>query len=650
MDARLIQHNIKAHGMDATFRLVSSRKDFEAALSEDEFDLVLVDFHLPDINALQAIQLLKENGINLPILLVSGLISGESAVEVVKAGASDYILKDHLPRLVPAIRRALDIHQREQRLKNHEEEIKKVNTILKQAESLGKLGAFEWQFINDQLTLTSGLNLILELDASNSHPRIWEILGFIVPEDLQELSEKVSQAIKQPGRKNLPFTEDFRIRTTGGIEKYVNSKGEILYDPSGSPIKMVGVIQDITKQKEAEAAIKKLNEELEQKVLDRTEELAKSEAQYRLISENISDLVIALGKSGKFEFVSRSVKSILGYEKDELLGVSSKDVVHPDDLTHLRKMFKSYLTKGKDEFSTEARLRHKKGHYVWVESNIKISTANGGASHRVQASCRDITRRMRMQREKEKAMEKEKKLAELQAQFVSIASHQFRTPLSIIRSNVELLEMMADKGKLPKKIDKFNKICLRLNSEIDHLTDLMDDILEMGRIEQGKITANLEEVDLVSLLKGVLTNEGKSITQERETIFEVEGKPTRIQVDPRLVTHVLINLLSNAFKYSPAAPSPELRLKFNRSQTTISVKDYGIGIPEAEQGRLFESWFRASNTNGIRGTGLGLGISKRFIEAMGGNLSFESKEGKGSTFYITFPNPKANTNGNTRKF
>ncbi|MCI4668248.1 MAG: PAS domain-containing protein [Bacteroidia bacterium] len=636
IDAILIQHLVKEEGLDTEFTLVSSRKNFENALVKNKFDLVLVDFDLPDINAREALHLIRKKGIIVPVILVSGAISGEAAVEILKAGASDYILKDHLPRLVPAINRALENHQNEQRIKAHEIEITKNHTILRQAELLGKLGSFEWDFVKDKLILTSGLKLILGLEEDEYLPELNDILAQIFPEDLYFLTYKVGQALTLPNQKNIQFIEDFRVLSKADEQKYVNSTGEIFFDSQGAPLKMVGVVQDISQQKAAEAAISRLNEELEQKVILRTEELAISQEKYRLISENISDLILEIERDGEYSYVSKSLKSILGYEPSEFAKLKSSDLLHPDDYPRVVKDYEKTFGMAKNQFRSEFRVRHLDGHYVWLESDIKISLHSPTPPYPILASCRDITQRKLMQQEKEEALKQEKKLMEMQAKFVSIASHQFRTPLSVIRSNVELLDMIREQGKLSEKARNFRKICERLNGEVDHLTSLMDDILEMGRIEQGNITAHMKCVDLLNLIDLIISHEAKILGPDRNVEFSVEGEPYNLMLDPHLLTNVLINVLSNAFKYSQGAKDPEIRLVYGEENTSLSVVDYGIGIPTEEQERLFESWFRASNTNGIRGTGLGLSISKKFIEAMGGDISFKSELGKGTTFYIKF--------------
>ncbi|MFT7238275.1 MAG: signal transduction histidine kinase [Cyclobacteriaceae bacterium] len=233
----------------------------------------------------------------------------------------------------------------------------------------------------------------------------------------------------------------------------------------------------------------------------------------------------------------------------------------------------------------------------------------------------------------EESLEREKELGLLKTSFVSTASHQFRTPLAAIRSNSELLEMLARSvGK--EQEDKHRKVTHRIKEEIAKMIELMDDVLILGKLTDGKVHYSPQEVDLVDFCKK-LAKEFDGIQSNGRTInVTSNGKPYNVHLDPKLLTHSLSNLISNAFKYSVGKDNPELAIHYKPKEFVLSIKDYGIGIPKGELKKLFQPFFRAENVIDIKGTGLGLSIAKEYIEMNKGTLTVNSTEGIGSIFEI----------------
>ncbi|MEO0896254.1 MAG: ATP-binding protein [Bacteroidota bacterium] len=636
VDAQLIQHVLSAEGILADYTIVSNKREFEAAIQDFVYDLVLADYELLDYTALEAILTLRENVINVPILLVSGAIDGESAVGLLQAGATDYILKDHLARLAPALERALESYEQQKQIEANEKEIQSNHTILSQAEELAKLGAFEWELVDNKMTWTPGMALIFEVTPIAFDPTIESVSTLIHPDDLQFLMEKVSILNTSPATLIDKFSETFRLLLPGNVIKHVNSRGEIRYNRQGTPTKIVGVMQDITSQKAKEEEIRQLNEALERKVDERTMELRASERRLRLISDNITDLITVHGPNGEFEYISLSVRDILGYEREEFKPISYENLFHPDDLVRVVTTCLAGFEKG-DDVKVAARLLKKNGEFVWMESHIRVKRDHAGNILQYQASTRDITTHKQAEAQMERALQQERELNELRSRFVSMASHQFRTPLTIMLSNVELMEAMLGRVSDERVQLKYRTIVDRLKGEVDHLTHLMGDIMEMGKIDAGKVEAQFEPVNLHALVVDIFKSEYEGQPILDATEFFMEGNPYYVQVDKRLITHALMNLINNAVKYSPACSPPQVHIKYCSKHTYIHIRDFGIGIPEEDKESLFESWFRARNVSEIKGTGLGLAIAKEFVEANQGEISFKSELHKGSTFTIKLP-------------
>ena len=243
---------------------------------------------------------------------------------------------------------------------------------------------------------------------------------------------------------------------------------------------------------------------------------------------------------------------------------------------------------------------------------------------------------VQIQNEKlKKSLDTEKELGLLKTSFVSMASHQFKTPLAVIQSNAELYGMLASTGKIIAP-EKSEKITGRIKGAIITMTNLIDEVLVLGKVTSGNIVYNPEKTDLVSFCEK-LAEEFNAIQADGRSLgFVKEGDPIKLQLDPILLTHSLSNLISNAFKYSVGKENPQLSIHFKPKEAVLSVKDYGLGVPEEEQLKLFSPFFRANNVTDIKGSGLGLNIAKEYVEINKGTISVKSIEGEGSCFEIRF--------------
>lgn len=239
------------------------------------------------------------------------------------------------------------------------------------------------------------------------------------------------------------------------------------------------------------------------------------------------------------------------------------------------------------------------------------------------------------QYELQQTLQKEKELNDLKSRFVATASHQFRTPLTIIQSSLAYLKMQQDKLTDDFK-PVFSKSHLRISRQIENMTLLMNEVLILEKINIGKKPPKTETVSLLELCKEVTGNYNQIQPDGREMLLTVNGLSRTIEVDPEQIEHALSNLISNAFKYSLGKRSPELTIDFNPKSIQVTVKDYGLGIPSDEMEHLFEPFYRASNVHEVSGSGLGTAIAKEYIEMNNGSVSVSSKQNKGTEFVITF--------------
>jgi PAS domain S-box-containing protein len=236
------------------------------------------------------------------------------------------------------------------------------------------------------------------------------------------------------------------------------------------------------------------------------------------------------------------------------------------------------------------------------------------------------------QQELNEALQKEKQLNEIKSSFVSMASHEFRTPLSTVLSSAVLI------GKYTRTEEQSNRDrhIKRIKDSVKHLNDLLEDFLSLGKLEEGKIFFHAELVNVHLFLEDS-TEEIKAIIKDGQTIEVTCTGLTSIATDKKLLKNVLINLLSNAVKFSPEHSVIRLKSQTSPDNLLISITDTGIGIPEEEQQHMFTSFYRAKNAVNIQGTGLGLHIVKRYVDLLGGSITLKSTLGEGTTVTVEVP-------------
>tara|TARA_R110001592_G_scaffold223459_4_gene478951 strand:- start:2606 stop:3976 length:1371 start_codon:yes stop_codon:yes gene_type:complete len=228
------------------------------------------------------------------------------------------------------------------------------------------------------------------------------------------------------------------------------------------------------------------------------------------------------------------------------------------------------------------------------------------------------------------ALESEKDINEMKSAFISIASHELRTPVTIILSSVILMEKFKNKGEY----DKMDRHIQRIKSAIKNFTSILDDFLSLEKLEKGVVRVKKEAFDIIEFMR-VLTDEMEGILKPEQHIhYSHEGNSMVVQ-NKKILHNILINLITNAIKYSET--DVVLNTINRNGELTVIVKDKGIGIPEEEQKNLFKRFFRAENVKDLQGTGLGLSIVKRYVELLSGNIKFVSALHKGSTFTIQLP-------------
>ena len=417
---------------------------------------------------------------------------------------------------------------------------------------------------------------------------------------------------------------------------------------------------------------------------------------YELLNKifvNAGEGILIADSKGQIKLANDRANLLFGYEGLELENKSVEDLIP----SHLRKHHVNHrsnyiknpttrpmgsgrdlvgLKKSGDEFPLEISLSHmkhegehlviafvtdisqrKKQELALAESRSKLENYTQQLENKVKERTRELEhlnlglesqireRKLAEQALKEsleeikkaekeilKALEKEKELNEMKTRFISMASHEFKTPLTTVLSSANLLAKYTQTDEQDKRQRHIDKI----KSSVQNLNNILNDFLSLERLESGHIQVNSKEITLNELLLQIKDNFEHTLKKGQKITFDFK-KDLTIQSDPHLIQNIVINLVSNAIKYSPDQKPVSVITDCDDDEVIIKVIDQGIGIPEADQKNLFERFFRAGNVSNIGGTGLGLNIVKRYLDLLNGKIYFTSKVGEGTTFMIRFP-------------
>ena len=443
--------------------------------------------------------------------------------------------------------------------------------------------------------------------------------------------KKFSEALES---KTLIEWEDSINSLNTGLTSYHTRKLNPIYDKDGTFEMMIGFGVDITERKQIELQNELLIEENNK---NKAIQLNEAKNRYRFLAENSVDLICLHNLDTSFQYISPSAINILGYNPEEMEGKSPLDYAHPEDLKHLKDTFAGFIDE-KVNKTAIARFKNKDGSYIWLETKANI-VKEKDIKTGFQSSSRDITSRKEEEEVIEKTLLKQRELNELRSNLVSTISHEFRTPMTTIRASVELISIYLEGLTFEKKQRLENQLNT-ITGEIDRIVELMNSVLTISKNDAGKTNFNPVKFNLKQLCLDVIEtsfynqNNGNRV----QTLFK--GDNFDVLADRNLMEYSIFNLLNNAFKYSEESGDIILNLTAISSEVTIEIIDFGIGIPEEEQHKLFNTFFRAKNTNGIPGTGLGLYIVKTFTEKNSGKIQLESLLGKGTKVRLIFPAQK----------
>lgn len=454
----------------------------------------------------------------------------------------------------------------------------------------------------------------------------------LLPNALQQAHAKHREGyVKNPQRRSMGSGMELSAQDANGA--LIPVEVSLNHAQLEGELRVVALISDITTRKEAENKILRVNKELEEGVKQRTKELnaavkALEESQhlYTLIAQNFPD--------GTINVLDRNLNYIFAEGKEFVRsGIDRRKVIGLNYISLLPENFRERVERELNRvfeglprtFEISARGNS------YIMSAVPLYDEEEGVN-RVLLVEKNITEQKQAEQDMINALKKERELNEMKSRFVSMASHEFRTPLATVLSSVNLVDRHAEAGN----IESVHKHVGRIKNSIRNLTSILNDFLSLEKLEAGKIQYRPEEFDICEVARSVVEDIGAMARAGQTIDLDCVEEPT-VVLDPQLLRNILFNLLSNALKYSKEGDAVVLKVETTDRELIISVKDRGIGIPEDEQKHLFERFFRAKNATNIQGTGLGLNIVAKHVELMGGTIDFVSRLNEGTTFVLTLP-------------
>ncbi len=380
--------------------------------------------------------------------------------------------------------------------------------------------------------------------------------------------------------------------------------------------------------------------------------------------EHASMGIIETNEKAEIVNVNPFVLKLFGYEKNELLKKKiellipvrfhSKHIKNREDyIQHPRNrpmgvgMDLYAIKKDGTEYPVEVSLSsyHYNGNKnviafvsdisIRKQAETEIKKLNDDLEDTVELRTHELTHaidQLKLSKEElSRSLEKEKELNDLKTKFVSMASHEFRTPLSTVLSSAYLLQKYTTTDEQQKR----EKHLQRIISSVNMLTDILNDFLSVGKIEEGKIHVRAAEFDIREFIDSVIEEIQNNFRKRQKIQYDHQGN-TKVILDASLLKHIVLNLVSNASKFSPEASIIEIKTESKNGELTLSVKDQGIGISPEDQKHLMERFFRGTNATNIQGTGLGLHIVAKYAELLNGTIKCKSELNKGTEFLITF--------------
>jgi PAS domain S-box-containing protein len=493
--------------------------------------------------------------------------------------------------------------------------------MLELAETMAGVGHWRYEVPSRRQTWSEAVYTIHGVTRDTFDPNLADAAEFMHEDDRKAVFDKIQWAIASKGSYQIQF----RLNRANGELRHVLSKGVCDLDDNGDVTGLIGVFQDVTDQ-----------------VLS-LQEIRRSEAQYRLLAENASDMIMRSDGAGRLTYISPAVEGLTGRRAEDLLGQRWFDFVHSDDCRRVEAAKLRQLA-GRGVFPPETieyRIVRLDGRELWLEGcpTFALDPETGDAAG-ITDVVRDISARKAAEEALEQARIEAEAAATVKSDFLANMSHELRTPLTAVLGFSALIAESAD-------LSPANKSYLaRISNAGEVLLATVNDILDFSKLESGQVEIKPAPCSPAALASEMMELFALQAADKRLEIAAegLDALPPAVSIDANRVRQILLNLLGNAIKFTSTG---DVRLEAdydsNRGRLNFAVTDSGPGIAPSDADRLFRRFSQvdASTTRRFGGTGLGLAICKGLIDAMDGEIGVESSLGTGSRFWFSIPAPPA---------
>ncbi len=527
-----------------------------------------------------------------------------------------------------------ELEQQTQEAQTLSEELEEAHEALKlssqlqlsEAQSLAKLGSWEWDIRTNEIKWSDEMFRLYGMEpgaAAVDYDRYQELLH---PEDRPIALETINESLKT----GKPFSYDHRVMRLDGAERIFHARGKVLHDASGAVVGMLGTGQDVTEARRASEALQKAGEAAARQA---AAEAAAGHLNRVLAQAPVAVMVMA-GPDHRFELVNAQACSILG-PLETLLGRTVSEALPELEAQGFVQLMNSVYQNNEAYVGTEVPARVRATGDERYYNFVYQPLTNDEGVYGILVVANDVSDLVEARLTSERARREAVAASKAKSDFLARMSHELRTPLAAIIGYGELLE---DGITGPVTVEQKRQLG-RIRSSANHLLAIIDEILTLARMEAGKEKAVMHEIDVGDLMESVATM-AEPLAAAKGLGFTLQPVPagTLMKTDPVKLRQVLLNLLSNGVKYTDKG---DLAVNAELSDGRISffVRDTGIGVDESHLAQIFEPFWQVEQTTTRRagGTGLGLAVTRQFVELLGGTLSVESEVGAGSTFTVSLP-------------